>query len=247
MGIPDIVRNRAGAIGRAFENLLLPSSCVLCGRTLQWTTSAQPPLCPECSIIGEGETAARCRVCSRSLISEIDMCTRCRERKFAFDANVSAFAYRGKIKELIRLYKFQHCRDLSWFFSRALAITVGERWSELPLVPVPPRASSMRARGFDPVETISFQIAHASDQPVTRLLERHGGKSQKTLDYGQRIVNLSGQISLRDCYRRNASKVPDSVVLLDDVFTTGATAHECARVLKEAGVTSVFVLTIAMD
>ena len=241
------VRARIGSYGRALENLLLPAPCVLCGRSLQWTAWSQPPLCPECSSVEENGATARCAVCSRSLISEIDVCTRCRERKFAFDANISVFAYRGRMKELIRLYKFQRHRDLSWFFSRALVNVFRERWGVLPLVPVPPRPSSLRTRGFDPVGTIAVQIARSTDQRVLRLLERHGGRSQKTLDYGQRIVNLEGQISLRQRYRRDPASIPDSVVLLDDVFTTGATAHECARVLKQAGVASVFVVTIAMD
>ena len=74
------------------------------------------------------------------------------------------------------------------------------------------------------------------------LLKRTGSSAQKTLDYRGRLANLAGNIHIK---KRKA--VPEKVLLIDDVFTTGATADACASVLLSAGTREVRVLTVALD
>jgi len=77
------------------------------------------------------------------------------------------------------------------------------------------------------------------------MLQREGAVQQKSLDYEQRKANLKGKISLSRSAR--CSAMPGEVVLLDDVFTTGATLDACARVLREAGCASVKALTLVIE
>ena len=74
-------------------------------------------------------------------------------------------------------------------------------------------------------------------------LVRRRGRAQKGLQYQARLENIRGTVELR----RAAKQLPDRVVLIDDIFTTGSTADECARVLRQGGVNKVFVLTLALD
>ncbi len=76
-------------------------------------------------------------------------------------------------------------------------------------------------------------------RPAARL-ERRAGPAQKLLGYEERLLNLRGTIRLR-------TRIPGEPLLLDDVFTTGATASECARLLRLAGAARVRVLTLAID
>ena len=78
---------------------------------------------------------------------------------------------------------------------------------------------------------------------VLTLLTRRAGAAQKGLHYRERLANIRGTITLR----RNAASVPQRVVLIDDIFTSGATADECARVLKQGGAREVHVLTLALE
>lgn len=75
------------------------------------------------------------------------------------------------------------------------------------------------------------------------LLERRSAAAQKALRYEARLENIRGSVALSPA----VPKLPHRVVLIDDIFTTGATANECAGVLRRGGVDKVFVLTLAVD
>ncbi len=229
----------------AVEEIVFPARCVLCGSHLAWTAGRQVPICEHCppAIAIDGEDGSRCTVCSRPLISEMEVCTRCRDRDFQFERNVSVFRYSGPAKELMKAYKFEGRRELSCFFAECLAPVLRAFPAASMLVPVPPRPGAGRERGYVPVDLLVRRLSEVSGVPVRRLLARSRGASQKTLSYTSRLTNLRGRITLR----RRAGQLPSSVVLVDDVFTTGATANECTRVLKEAGVGKVYVLTVAID
>jgi predicted amidophosphoribosyltransferase len=77
-------------------------------------------------------------------------------------------------------------------------------------------------------------------------LIRRGSKPQKGLHFQERLENIRGTIRLREVGKR-LEGLPERVVLLDDIFTSGATADECTRVLRLAGVREVYVLTLAME
>ncbi len=191
--------------------------------------------------------ARRCRECSRPLISEQEICTRCRNREFLFDRHITVYRYRGSAKALVRAYKFQGRADLAPLFARELASLYRENFAGLPLVPVPARPGAARERVFDPVGLLVRHLSRETGAPVRRLLSRRRGVSQKSLSYAARLTNLRGRIVLRPAGLHLDRRIDSGVVLVDDVFTTGATSHECARVLKAAGFSAVYVLTIAMD
>lgn len=237
------------------EDMAVPDCCVFCGTILRWPRQSRLPVCEECPLPAPLSAADRCVRCSRPLISEMEVCTTCRSREFAFDEHFAPLRYRGRSREIIQNYKFRGRRDLVWHFSNLLSDVYQERYAGSPLVPVPARNNAARKRGFDPVGLLVRRMASQTGAARHNLLLRSGGKSQKTLDYGERIANLNGHIHIRQrAFRRlersagpGRSGLPDRIVLVDDVFTTGATAHECARVLKSAGIPVVVVLTIAMD
>jgi predicted amidophosphoribosyltransferase len=92
-----------------------------------------------------------------------------------------------------------------------------------------------------------FEVARALKRnigtPDFPLLVRRSGGAQKGLQYQARLENICGTVKLS----RRAGRLPSRVVLIDDIFTTGATVDECARVLLRGGVKKVFVLTLAVD
>ena len=100
-----------------------------------------------------------------------------------------------------------------------------------------------KLKGWEHIEYISAILKNKYKLPVQNLLTRKGKKAQKTLSREERAQNLRKNIRIK----RNIRKLPETVVLLDDIFTTGTTINECAGILKEAGVKKIFSLTIAID
>jgi predicted amidophosphoribosyltransferase len=109
---------------------------------------------------------------------------------------------------------------------------MGDLPSEIPWIPVPPRAGKLKTAGWDQVELIARTLEKLYHVPVLRCLKRLASKTQKELGKSERMTNLKGRIVCR-------GGAPEEAVIVDDVFTTGATMNVCAEALKEAGVRKV--------
>jgi predicted amidophosphoribosyltransferase len=174
------------------------------------------------------------------LVSEQGTCLRCRGTDYAFAASYALFPHRDQAKTLIRALKFEGRTRCVPLFAAWAAAALHERYADLPIVPVPPRKAR---RGEDPVGRIARCLEKHHGITVLPLLERTGGAQQKSLDYVERRDNLRGRIHLRPGVR----DVPECAVMLDDVFTTGATLDACARTLLDAGCTEVLGLTLVIE
>jgi competence protein ComFC len=124
-------------------------------------------------------------------------------------------------------------------------VALGELW---PLVPVPLHRIRQMDRQFNQAEEISRAIAEETGLPVLRLLKRvRKTETQTRLSRRQRMENLKGAFAARKGWgpgNQFASLAVPGVILVDDVFTTGSTVDECAKVLRKAGVGRVAVLTV---
>lgn len=111
------------------------------------------------------------------------------------------------------------------------------------LVPVPLHARRLRERRFNQSAELARTLAKLSGLPVLDLLHRSRyTTAQATLTRKQRLENLAGAFTLKP---RAPQNIPSHILLVDDVFTTGSTAHECALALKKAGAHRIAVLTVA--
>ena len=182
-------------------------------------------------------------MCSTPLLSELQICTRCRVTEYHFKKNYSLFPYDGTVRELIYQYKFKGRKNIAAVFARFLAEAYRQRFKGETVVLAPPGTAGVKTRGWDHVAVVGGVLRKRYNVPVVRCLKRLPGAAQKELNFSQRKENIRGKIS---CTGKNLP-VGGAVLLLDDVFTTGVTADECSSVLLRAGVGSVSVLTIAID
>jgi ComF family protein len=202
------------------------------------------PVCDSCISSLNPHKGKRCTRCSYRLISENLVCTRCRKTDYFFDSNYSLFEYTGAIKELLYHYKFKGRQTIARLFARLIGEKTTELYPGLPLVPVPSSKRSKKKRGCDHIKTIVNLVERRFGAGIVDVLARTTDIPQKELNYTGRIENLKGKIIYTG---KNPHPGLSGAVLIDDVFTTGATASECARVLKENGVRNVYVITIAID
>jgi competence protein ComFC len=231
MEIVDVVRSVMDAV--------FPGRCLLCGTWLLGTGKPGAPVCGACMSRLKPLGGRRCKTCGIPLMVETDTCTRCRSAAFAFDRNVSLFAYTGGIRDLIREYKFSDRRRLARVFAGLIAPAMRAEYPRTVVVPVPPRPGAGR---MDHLGAIARLLRRDHGFNVMDVLVRSGGASQKTLDLEERRRNLLGKI-----HARTGRPFPRSVVLLDDIFTTGATVDDCSKALRDAGSADVGVFTLAME
>jgi len=222
--------------------VLFPKTCVGCGK---WGGY----LCGECVDRLEVKKKFGCPMCGKG--SMLGMTHgRCR-RKLGMDGLVSVLKYRGLGKRMIGKLKYKLVRDL---FDEVLEIVVSlgdfealerRNWVVVA-VPLHPRRE--RWRGFNQAEELAKKLANYFDWEWKReLLKRKKyTKLQVELKGDERRENVRGVFRISNKLQGASNKIKGKdILLVDDVWTTGATMRECAKILKRKGVKKVWGLVVA--
>jgi len=153
------------------------------------------------------------------------------------DTAVAAWAYEGGPRALVLALKLRHQRSAAApLAERMAAVARGRGLDGDAVCWVPARPRDIGSRGFDHAEVLARGVAVRLGLPACRLLRRHGIQpDQSGLDRARRAKNLEGAF-------RSTGRVPREVILVDDLWTTGATATAAATTLKAAGGTRVHLL-----
>ena len=229
--------------------ILNGEKCIRCGKTCYGM-----PVCRDCRILLQEfairSDVERCSICGRRLLSEFKICTFCRKSHILeiCDDVMPIFTYRIWNKNLLFEWKMNGNRLLTDFFVRVVYEVLCREFSRLniPLiVPVPPRKGKIRKLGWDQVEDICFHLHGKYGLKIFHILERLDSGQQKKNGRAERLSH-SERFKVCTCFsqKNKYSVVPDEVLLIDDVITTGATVAECTRVLKRFGVRKVRVLSL---
>jgi len=205
--------------------------CPACWRKVRFL---RPPMCERCGLPYPGEMTGPFE------------CSNCRGVDLHFRFARSAVAAEGLVLEAIHRYKYQRALWLEPFLAdlliRAAAPTLSAaEWDAL--VPVPLHQTRQREREFNQAERLAARLSAATGVPVrSQWLRRVAPtRTQTQLSRQERAANVRGAFALRD----GAALRGLRVVLVDDVFTTGATTSACARLLCRAGAADVAVWTVA--
>ena len=173
-------------------------------------------------------------------------CSNCRQAEFQFRSARSAVIARGKMLEAIHRYKYQRGY---WFEPFLAGLLAGQAAPELAkehwdwLVPVPLHPAKQREREFNQAERLARRLSAVTRIPVNnRLLRRvFPTRTQTLLSRDERLENVRNAFAVRSGTSLNGERV----VLVDDVFTTGATTNACAGALRKAGAGEVCIWTLA--
>ena len=217
-------------------------------------------MCPECLEGMHGIGGKVCSICGERVLSsyaECDpdgmlRCPVCRRVERPFLRAVAYGSYDGGLRELIHLLKYDGVRPASNVLGRMLAEAFGGLEPDFGaqrvlVVPVPLYKGKRQQRGFNQSETITreaLKISSALDrlQLATEILTRiRDTRSQIGLTSHQRRENMRGAFAVA----RATEVTGREILLVDDVYTTGTTVTECARVLRRAGASKVWVATVA--
>ena len=254
-----------------FANVLMPSDCRVCGAAM--AALARVRVCEACvARVGAQADAGQtglgqdvlCTRCGDALGMEsarfaaamgVSECTMCRLAPPQFDRAVSFANYEDEMRRMLHLLKFEGMRGMAeHVLGAAMAAAAGKlrgvAADELVVVPVPLFAAREKTRGFNQARL----LAEAMVKRLRRLepgwtlrlgsgvLERvKDTRALYAMNPTQRRASLKGAFRVADVEAVRGCEV----LLIDDIMTTGATARECARVLKRAGAAKVWVVTAA--
>lgn len=226
------------------QELVFPSSCLACRRRLSWRR--QPLFCKDCREQITPVAQPRCECCGAPFAAGANhLCGPCLKQHFAFDLARSALIYQPPITHLISALKYQG--RLTGLSSLAALARASEGFRDLSvpdlILPVPLHQNRLRERGFNQALLLARACFPEHRALInTGVLQRHRQTPpQTTLSGTFRRRNLIGSFSLIQPHMVNNRKI----LLVDDVFTTGSTVHECARIIREGGAVGVEVFTLA--
>lgn len=225
---------------------LFPINCLECSRENFW-------LCPDCLAKIKLQGIQVCPVCEKEITLDGVLCRSCRSfSKTSLDGLISAARYDlPALKQLIHNLKYRFVADAA----RPLGYLMAKSFfhSNLPLpaliVPVPLHPRRLRWRGFNQSELLAQELSQSLAAPLlipieNILIRKKYNKPQMEIrNYQDRLKNV------RDIFYALNTQVyilkNKTVLLVDDIATTGATLEECAKILKENGAKKVFAIVIA--
>lgn len=185
-----------------------------------------------------------CVRCGEPFASDGMVCKKCKKKPIVYDRAISPFIYDKVIKNLIVGLKHNkkkfHAKSLAKFMAD---LFIDSKLYADIIIPVPLCEKRLKERGFNQSKLIADELSavikiKVVDNVLFRIKET---PRQATLDFQERQLNIKDAFAVKNC-----RAIKDKFVLLvDDVYTTGATVRECAKVLKRAGAKCVYVLTAA--
>lgn len=225
-------------------DLLYPRCCPVCD---QIVLPKGELICPGCVKQLSPVKNPACKRCGKEIISaQEEYCPDCVWHTRTFDSGMALLNYNKAARHSMAQIKYKNKREYLDFYAQAIWRRFEKQIRYIgadALVPVPVHSSRRRQRGFNQALELANRLEKLSKIPSRPewLVRTKKTNPQKNLTPSERFANL------RQAFE--AGSVPGSVrcvILVDDIYTTGSTAEACARVLKQAGVETVHVLSICI-
>ena len=215
-------------------SLIFPHKCAACGKIVPGMRAEA--LCEYCDKHIVPITEPRCKRCSKPIAdTTCEFCEDCEKRHFLVESGMALYPYDERMQRVIRQFKYEGCYEIGDFFAMRMGKAFYKWIYEFQpdvILPVPVHKKRLRFRGFNQAEVLAEGLGDYLNIPVDAetLIRTEDTKPQKNLDVHKRIANLQKGFAL------DSEVIWERVLLVDDIYTTGATLEACARVLQQAGV-----------
>ena len=232
---------------RSLIDIIYPRYCLICSNSIN--DSSYEGACASCLEkidINVSPFCKKCGFCLRSVKMAKDSCSKCDHKQYYFDRALSVCEYSGIARKCIQLFKYKRKLKIGRNLSRIMLAFLKDHFSvdSIDLITaVPLHRSKLMERGFNQAEILAESIRLNLNLPASfdNLKRIRKTLSQYQLPLAKKQRNISGAFDCTDkAFFKNKS-----ILIVDDIFTTGATLNECSRVLKNAGAKRVYTLTMA--
>lgn len=229
------------------ELIFFPTVCELCSCLLEFPD--ERVVCRSCLQGMKPRRTSFCICCGKFFddSGEPHFCRQCVMKRPAFSVHRSCGSYSGSLKDIIILFKYRGFRVLGKALAEFACQTLGREealwWEVDSMIPVPLFPEKEKQRGFNQASILTRELAK---RKKIELIEGHlikvkSTSPQTSLEAADRHQNLKGAFAVVD-FQGIKGK---TVLLVDDVFTTGSTIHECSVALLKAGAREVRAITLA--
>lgn len=227
--------------GKRALRLLYPNTCPFCGKV----TAGQ--ICNACVAKIQFIEEPRCMKCGKPIRNEAEeYCYDCSHRHHEYDRGYSLWIHKNEVQASIYRFKYHNRRIYSEFYAKILAEqyeSAIRRWKVSLIIPIPLYRKRRRQRGYNQSGLVAKKLGQLLNIPVDEksLVRIRNTDPQKKMNVRGRKTNLRHAFKVKKTFR----PVP-SVLIVDDIYTTGSTIDCAARELKKAGVQKVYFLTISI-
>lgn len=213
-------------------------TCLLCHET----TASE--LCDTCLSQVQFNIGKCCIVCGRMIHhTAYDVCEHCKSYHRHFERGVSVVVYDDYIKEVLKRLKYHHQSYLAENIAKLMFRCILQKDIETcydVIVPVPLHTNREQTRGFNQAALIAKHLSKLTGLPVVNGLKRVlDTQPLNQMTKEERLNALESAFDIND-------QVTGHVILVDDIFTTGTTVNQCAKALKDNGVSNIMVATFAV-
>lgn len=188
----------------------------------------------------------RCKKCGKSLSSFYDpICNDCKDRNHLYDRHISAFEYNEFLRKTIYRFKYENQRRLADTFAKKMwqeYSTEITSWDIDALIPVPMSDKKVRSRGYNQAELLALSLSKYSRIPA----DRNYLKRIRETSPMKELTDIERMSNIRGAFEAKGDKIYKNVLIVDDIYTTGITLSECAKAVKNVGVSGVFGLTVCI-
>jgi len=222
-------------------DLFFPRRCAICDKVIATDTG----ICECCKKKVRSLHGDTCMKCGKKMTANKVYCFDCMRRSHDFERNFSVFEY-PVIRESLYRFKYRGRAEYAAYYAKEAYKLHAKRIMELhadAIVPVPLHKSRFRKRGYNQAYELAMELSMLTGVPVYEgLIKRvKSTKALKTLDVRERQNNLKKAFLII----QNDVKL-NTIIVVDDIYTTGATIDAVARTFKDAGVGCVYSLTVAV-
>ena len=225
---------------KALLDLLYPPSCLACTKVLP---GPEGFFCEACDTALERLPPACCRTCAEPGAFPGDACPRCRASPPPFSRAWAPFAHEGPVARAVHRFKYEDHPNLAGPLAELLADEARGFLAQAPelVVALPLHKRRYHTRKYDQAQLLAGALARATGRkaPVGLLTRQRETQRQVGLSEAERAQNVAG------AFTASSRVAGQRVLLVDDVFTTGATARAAASALRDAGASHVEMLTLA--
>lgn len=229
------------------ENLFFPPKCIFCGKLLPPTTKREEAVCTECEKkLPYCVDVLKCKSCHRP-IPEGVYCDACRKHpQKPYERLTAAYLYRDRVKRSIARFKRERYQSYGAVYARHLCAVISYECKDLTfdlVLPVPARKARLHTEGYNQAASLARMVAKEMGIPYGGELLRQKEERQKQseLTAVQRWLNTQDNILVTGQKKIQGK----TILLIDDVCTTGATMFACALALRLAGAKAVYCVAAA--
>lgn len=238
MRFTDIIK----AIKNTVLDMIFPRRCVVCDCALGMSEQG---VCKKCSCLVHKIKPPYCMKCGKQIKNDEDIyCNDCREVHHYFDEGRSLFLYDDAMKRSMYRFKYNGRYEYADYYAGQLSLAFSDYLMRLKpdvLIPIPIHKTRLKKRGYNQSGLICRVLSKQIKIPMTDqlLIRVDETAKQKNLNVSERQNNL------KKAFKTTQNDVKlSTAVLIDDIYTTGATIDAAAACLKRAGVQRVYYLCV---